>query len=78
MRGCGTAQVNFAYPNSPLLKASTQNQPGERVGSRFRQSTPLGLLLDLYEPAQGRCVDGIGRADGALSLRRQVGYVPRM
>lgn len=78
-------EVNFAYPNSPpLLKGVTLNiAPGERVGFIGRigsgKSTLLRLLLNLYEPAQGSVlVDGVsvGQMD-ALSLRRQVGYVPQ-
>lgn len=77
--------VNFAYPNSqPLLKGvNLKIAPGEKVGFIGRigsgKSTLLRLLLNLYSPEQGAVlIDGVsvGQMD-ALSLRRQVGFVPQ-
>lgn len=77
--------VNFAYPNSqPLLKGiNLKITPGEKVGFIGRigsgKSTLLRLLLNLYGPDEGAVlIDGVsvGQMD-ALSLRRQIGFVPQ-
>jgi ATP-binding cassette subfamily C protein LapB len=77
--------VQFAYPNSPpLLKGvNLKIAPGEKVGFIGRigsgKSTLLRLLLNIYTPEQGAVlVDRVSVAQmDALSLRRQIGYVPQ-
>ncbi|UUX95086.1 type I secretion system permease/ATPase [Aquabacterium sp. J223] len=77
--------VSFAYPDaSPLLDGlNLRIRPGEKVGFIGRlgsgKSTLLKLLLNLYAPQTGTVlVDGVASTQlDALSLRRQLGYVPQ-
>lgn len=78
-------EVEFAYPQQPpLLKnVNLRIEAGEKVGFIGRigsgKSTLLKLVLNLYAPQRGTVmVDGIPVTQmDALSLRRQIGYVPQ-
>jgi len=77
--------VSFAYGNNPpaVERLSLKIRPGERVGIIGKlgsgKSTMLRLILNQYEPKTGSVlVDELVTTQlDALSLRRQIGYVPQ-
>jgi ATP-binding cassette subfamily C protein LapB len=77
--------VGFAYPHSPPLldKLNLHIRAGERVGVIGKlgsgKSTLLRLLLNQYSPSSGSVLlDDLASTQlEALSMRRQMGYVPQ-
>ncbi|RCW71465.1 type I secretion system permease/ATPase [Pseudorhodoferax soli] len=78
-------EVHFAYPQRPALldRLSLRIRPGERVGFIGKlgsgKSTLLKLVLNLHQPSSGSVLvdDLVTTQLDALSLRRQIGYVPQ-
>jgi ATP-binding cassette subfamily C protein LapB len=77
--------VSFAYGDNPpaVERISLRIAPGERVGIIGKlgsgKSTLLRLILNQYEPTAGSVLadDLVTTQLDALSLRRQIGYVPQ-
>lgn len=78
-------EVSFAWPEQPevVSQVSLRIKPGERVGVIGRlgsgKSTLLKLLLNQVSPTRGSVLvdDLVTTHLDALSLRRQMGYVPQ-
>ena len=77
--------VTFSYGDNPpaVERLNMKVRPGERVGIIGKlgsgKSTVLRLILNQYEPKSGSVLvdDLVTTQLDALSLRRQIGYVPQ-